>query len=187
METWMWVVSVVSSVAALITALTVIIKASKQMTANLELRVRDIAKQVIDEEQHRQNEIYQQVFEHFKDSIFTSLDQNFSAIRTETQELRKALEANTRKQEELNKTMQQGHIETWKNDIRNIYFNLRDTGTIEDHVKSYADKIYHVYKQLGGNSDIDAKYKEICEVYARRTHEKYEEAYGKNKDKSVRR
>lgn len=67
-------------------------------------------------------------------------------------------------------------LETFKQDIRSIYFKLRDTGELEDRDKAYADKIYHYYQALGGNSDVLAKMEEMNQVYSSKTFEAVEEA-----------
>lgn len=75
-------------------------------------------------------------------------------------------------------------LEAFKQEIRAIYYRLRSTGTITDIDKAYIDKIYVHYVALGGNSDIAAKYKEMCDVYSRRTHQAYDEKVKKNKQRS---
>lgn len=77
-------------------------------------------------------------------------------------------------QEVLTKNQSEAILETFKQDIRDIYYSLRNTGLIEDVDKAYIDKIYTYYTLLGGNSDIHAKVKEINEVYAKRTQEAYD-------------
>ena len=72
--------------------------------------------------------------------------------------------------------LKNSHIEAYKNDIRSIYYNLRETGYISDYDKSYVDTIYPLYTKMGGNSDIQAKYAEICEVYGRITQERFDKA-----------
>lgn len=74
-------------------------------------------------------------------------------------------------------------LETFKQDIRGIYFKLRDTGIMSDKDKSYADKIYHYYHALGGNSDIHAKMDEMNKVYSSKTFEAVEEAKKKKPQK----
>lgn len=77
-------------------------------------------------------------------------------------------------------------IESYKQNIRNIYYHLRDTGEIANEDKAYLDKIYPYYIALGGNSDIRAKYEEICRVYERRTQEAYDRAREKQQQKKKR-
>lgn len=85
------------------------------------------------------------------------------------------------KQLELSNHQRDAILEMFKQDIRDIYYGLRNTGSIDDRDKSYMDKIYNYYALLGGNSDIHAKVKELNEVYSRRTHESYDEKAEKNK------
>jgi len=74
------------------------------------------------------------------------------------------------------KLLKDSLVEAYKRDIRGIYYILRDTGEISDHDKSYVDKVYPKYKALGGNSDVEAKYKEICDIYGMITKENFEKA-----------
>jgi hypothetical protein len=76
-------------------------------------------------------------------------------------------------------------VEAYKQDFRDIYYILRETGEISDHDKAYIDKIYPYYKQLGGNSDIAAKYEEICRVVDRRTQEAFDKARAKKRKKAL--
>ena len=70
--------------------------------------------------------------------------------------------------------LKSSNIESYKNDIRSIYYRLRETGEISDYDKSYIDSIFPLYTAMGGNSDIEAKYKEICEVYGKITQERFD-------------
>lgn len=180
-QTIMWIVVALTTVANLITSITVILKASRKVTDTFEAKIKDIARKVTVEELTVTLDFYQQSLNNLRDSVYKALDDTRAVFLRGNKELKAYIEKSNREQKKLNKALQQGHLETWKNDIRNVYFTLRDTGTLNDHEKSYVDKIYHIYKELDGNSDIDAKYKEICDVYSIRTHEKYEEAYEKTK------
>jgi len=82
--------------------------------------------------------------------------------------------------------IQDALIESYKQDIRRIYYKLRETGELTDHDKAYVDKIFPLYKAIGGNSDIQAKYTEMCEVYGRRTQEKFDELYKMRKPVRVK-
>lgn len=79
--------------------------------------------------------------------------------------------------------LKEGLIEAYKNDIRTVYYRLRDTGEISDADKAYVDKIFPKYVAIGGNSDIQAKYEELSRVYERRTQEKFDERFEKTKRK----
>lgn len=67
-------------------------------------------------------------------------------------------------------------LESYKHDIRAIYYHLRDTGKLSDTDKSYIDKISPIYFALGGNSDIHAKVSAINAVYERRTQAAFDRA-----------
>jgi len=81
------------------------------------------------------------------------------------------------------KLLKESLVEAYKQDIRTIYYRLRDTGEITDHDKSYVDKLFPKYVALGGNSDIEAKYAEMCRVYETITQENFEKARAKAKKK----
>lgn len=88
----------------------------------------------------------------------------------------KWVEETAEKDKESHDLYRESIIETYKRDIRNIYYNLRETGTVSDHDKAYVDKIYPRYKALGGNSDIAAKYAEMCAVHEKITQDAYDKA-----------
>lgn len=64
----------------------------------------------------------------------------------------------------------------YKQEIRDIYYKLRDTGIISDQDKDYVDRIYPLYYALGGNSDTTQKMGEIQRVVERRTQEAFDKA-----------
>lgn len=171
----MWLITTIIMVASLITAITVIIKAVKTISKATDDRTRNIAKEEIEKSNTRLLETNAFFNNQLKDTLLKTIDDSFKVVSYEIGKIGDDLNSFIKEQTNKNNTLTLGHIETWKKDIRDIYFHLRRTGEISDDSKSYADKIYHVYKELGGNSDIDAKYKEICEVYSRITHKRYEE------------
>lgn len=79
------------------------------------------------------------------------------------------------------KLLKESLIEAYKQDIRAIYYKLRESGEIEDHDKAYVDKVFPKYIALGGNSDIEAKYAEMCRVYEKITQENFDKARAKRK------
>lgn len=182
-DVWKWIVGVVLGTATLIGAIFMIIKAARAIRDALTLQIQNIARDITQQELTTALEIQTHSMSSMKDSFFKSLETNFSGFRQDIRDLKKDIKEQTKAQNKLNETMQQGHLETWKRDIRDAYYTLRETGTIDDYRKSYIDKIYHIYKELGGNSDIDAKYKEISEVYATRTREQVESAFKSSRDR----
>jgi hypothetical protein len=164
---------VVIGVASLLTSISVIWKHINKVKKTLDDRLESVIKEVVFENNTRQDERIKLMLENLKD-MFTS----------ETKSIEKRMMSYT---EEYNKNrieelhiiglLKEGLLEAYKNDIRSVYYRLRDTGEISDADKSYIDKIFPKYAALGGNSDIHAKYEEICRVYERRTQEKYDEAF----------
>jgi hypothetical protein len=86
------------------------------------------------------------------------------------------VEKNSKMDHEYHELYSESLIELYKKQIRDIYYNLRETGVIADKDKAYVDKIYPRYKALGGNSDIEAKYSEMCSVHEKTTQEAYDKA-----------
>lgn len=79
--------------------------------------------------------------------------------------------------------LKEANIEVYKNDIRKIFYKLRETGEIKEYDKDYVDSIFPIYKALGGNSDVEAKYREICEFHRKLTRENFEKARANRKKK----
>jgi MFS superfamily sulfate permease-like transporter len=101
--------------------------------------------------------------------IFGSLSRLEGTLK-ENIELQKEINASNAEEIDL---LKQSLIETYKQDIRDIYYKLRETGIITDTDKSYIDKLMPKYTNLGGNSDVHAKYDEICRVYEKITEENF--------------
>ena len=74
---------------------------------------------------------------------------------------------------EATSLLKESVIESYKRSIRDVYYKLSKTGEITDVDKAYIDKIFPKYKTLGGNSDIEAKYKEISKVFTDVALEKF--------------
>lgn len=163
--------------ASAVTALTVIFTFGQKLWSSTRNRIRIEAREVAAEEANKERIMREADMELNRQRT----EAHFDEINNKLDKITKAIEAQGKEQYKMNKLLKDGHIETWKNDIRTIYYNLRDTGNISDIEKSYVDKIYHLYKEMGGNSDIDAKYKEMVEVYTKRTREKYDEVFEKRR------
>jgi hypothetical protein len=98
-------------------------------------------------------------------------------------ELNKSFEAYTKRQDIYNANdvkrfnmVERSLVESYKKQIRNIYYNLANTGVIKDEEWSYIQKIFPYYKAMGGNSDIEAKYEEMNKVISDITQEKFKVA-----------
>lgn len=174
----LWIVSI----ASIVTALTVITHFLRKSNDTVNERIRREAKEVAIEEANKERFMRESELKNME----TVITQALQSMDNKLDNIVKAQKEQAKKQDKQNKLLQSGHIETWKNDIRTIYYNLRDTGTISDVEKSYVDKIYHLYKEMGGNSDIDAKYSEMVSVYTRRLREAMDEAHANTKNKRGR-
>lgn len=113
------------------------------------------------------------------DTSYKLQDKDIKSLDKLVREHIAATAARDSKHDDMIKALSSGLIEKFKQDIREIYYILRNTGEISDADKAYIDKIFPYYVALGGNSDIHAKYKEICEVYQKRTQENYDKVYAK--------
>lgn len=178
-NTWDNLITLILTVASVITALTVIAVFIRKSNNTVNDRIRTVAKEVAAEETEIERELRKQDTKRLEENIQTRLDGLEKKLDTLIDHNLKQ----SKKQDKVNLLLQQGHIETWKNDIRTIYYNLRDTGNISDVEKSYVDKIYHLYEEMGGNSDIKAKYEEMTSVYKKRLEEQYDAAFEKEKSK----
>ena len=72
---------------------------------------------------------------------------------------------------ELSSIRQHIILEVVKQYFREIHKTVRITGEIDDEKMSFLDSLFPYYKELGGNSDIEAKYREIRSVYEKRIAE----------------
>lgn len=169
----MLIIAGIILVAQLITAGGIIISFFKRTGKATENKVRDLAREEAEASTNKLAEAQDRFFKQYRDMLYKAVDDSSKIVAYELKEMRKELNKHMEEQTAKNAVLTQGHIELYKKDIRDIYFHLRHTGEIKDDEKAYVDKIYHVYKELGGNSDIDAKYKEICDVYSQITFEKY--------------
>lgn len=165
------------TIASSITALTTIFAFLKKSNDKVNERIRLQAKEVAIEEANKERLMRETELNNLKESNKL----NFKEIDKKLNKILEIQEKRGKDEDKINKLLKAGHIETWKNDIRTIYYNLRDTGSISDAEKSYVDKIYHLYKEMGGNSDIEAKYNEMVSVYKKRIYEKYDEAHENTK------
>jgi len=167
------IVMIVVGIATIITSLSVIWKHINKVKKNLDDRLEKVIKEVVLDSNKRQDERTQLMLQNLKDMFSTEMKV------IETKVVAYADQYAKDKQEEWSmiQLLKEGLIEAYKNDIRTIYYKLRDTGEIADADKAYIDKIFSKYVAIGGNSDIQAKYEEISRVYERRTQEKYDETF----------
>jgi len=164
-------------IATFLTSVAVIWKHLDKIKKTLDLKMEKTIKEIVQDSNIRQDERTSLMLENLK-LIFTSEVRGIESRITDYAE-----KYNKDKEEEraMLQLLKDSLIEAYKNDIRIIYYKLRDTGEISDTDKSYADKIFPKYIAIGGNSDIQAKYEELCRVYERRTQEKYDETFEKTK------
>lgn len=157
----MIIVSAILFIASLITALTVIYKA-------FEKSVGKIVKKEIDkdrEEDNKRREEDQEKLRLLKEestlnyrmiSEVKDIVNNNSTVLSESMvELR-----------ENDKIFKKSLLEIYRKDIRKIYNKYLQTGELADYDKAYADVIFPLYKDMGGNHDITHKYEDMNELYA---------------------
>lgn len=176
-EQIVWFVSIL---AAFLTSLAVIFKYINKAKKTVEERAYVAIDKVVADRDKMQDEKTRVLLTSLKESISLDIKCLENSLKAYTDQY-----TNDKREEwAVIQLLKESLIEAYKNDIRKIYYKLRDTGEITDYDKAYIDKIFPKYTAIGGNSDIRAKYEEICRVYERRTHEAYDEAYEKNKGKS---
>lgn len=176
-EQIVWFVSIL---AAFLTSLAVIFKYINKAKKTVEERAYVAIDKVVADRDKMQDEKTRVLLTSLKESISLDIKCLENSLNAYTDQY-----TNDKREEwAVIQLLKESLIEAYKNDIRTIYYKLRDTGEITDYDKAYIDKIFPKYIAIGGNSDIRAKYEEICRVYERRTHEAYDEVYENNKGKS---
>lgn len=174
MNTTVAIIVAIGGVASAILAIWALLeKVTKKFERVLENRI----KEAIRESKDETRKDMELILEAHRDAVHHRID----SVKSEVKYLGEESRRSDLEHEELLKTQSKAILEGYKHDIRQVYYKLRSSGLITDIDKTFVDKIYHYYKELGGNSDIDSKYKEMCEVYSRRTHEKYDERANKSK------
>ena len=173
------ITAAIVAVAALMTSITALWKRIDKVKAGFDDKLENAIKQVVLESNQRQDERTAIMLENLK-SMFKletkNIEKRLNEFSTEYQQNQKEEWASIQ-------LLKEGLIEAYKNDIRTVYYRLRDTGEISDADKAYVDKIFPKYVAIGGNSDIQAKYEELSRVYERRTQEKFDERFEKTKRK----
>lgn len=156
-----------------------------QLTDKIKKSTREISKDVADKQIKEYDKLSQERFANSFKFIEQSIDNKIDSLK-------ESIDLYIKEQRDTNisdvnsiKLLKASLIEAYKHDIRKVYYKLRETGEIDDHEKAYIDKIYPMYKALGGNSDIEAKYKAMCEVYEKCTQEAFDEARHK-RNRSVK-
>jgi len=174
------ITSIIVGITALLTSITTLWKRIERVKKSFDDKLEKVIKQVVLESNQRQDERTAIMLDNLK-TMFKLETKN---IERQLADLKKEFDKSTKEEWATLQLLKEGLIEAYKNDIRTVYYQLRDTGEISDADKAYIDKIFPKYIAIGGNSDIQAKYEEISRVYERRTQEKYDEKFKKKKENS---
>lgn len=112
-----------------------------------------------------------------------------ASIISSLNELNRKFDAHAERQNMYNKKdietfriVKESLIESYKYHIRQVYWRLRNTGIISEEDMSHVQKIYPKYVELGGNSDIEAKYKEMQSLWAEQTKEAVKKARAQKRE-----
>lgn len=166
------IIWVVTGLAALLGSVLVIWNFSNKVKGTLDNSISEVVNDIL--EKHERDSQYQ---------INCAVEASQRSIAKDIQAVERKIDKYVEEQRETNrkdyesiKLLKESLIEAYKQDIRDIYYKLRSTGEISDADKSYVDKLFPKYIALGGNSDIEAKYGEICRVYETITQENYRKA-----------
>lgn len=173
------ITSAIVGIAALLTSITALWKRIDKVKAGFDDKLEKAIRQVVLESNQRQDERTAIMLDNLK----TMFKMETKAIEKQLADLKKEFDKNQKEEWAVIQLLKDSLIEAYKNDIRTVYYQLRDTGEISDADKAYIDKIFPKYVAIGGNSDIRAKYEEISRVYERRTQDKYDEKFKKSKGK----
>lgn len=181
-------VGIIIAFAALLTAIGVISKNAKDIKNSFKNSIKEIVKEELEVNNVIQDEKLDIKLKHMAESNTREIEVLKESFTCSNKQLGEKIDIIVDKEENFrreqlatNGLLKEALIEAYKHDIRDIYYRLRNTGDITDAEKSYIDKIFPKYKAIGGNSDIEAKYGEICRVYERRTQEQFDLARDKKK------
>lgn len=129
------IINLILVVASVITALTVIVHFIKKSNDTVSVRIRTEAKEVATQEVLMERALREQNLSKLEER----LSDRFNSLEDKLDKLIEHNIQQTEQQDRTNYLLQQGHIETWKNDIRTVYYNLRDSGSISDAEKYYVE------------------------------------------------
>lgn len=167
------IVTLIVTVASVITAILVIWNFAKRIKKFFQELITNLVINVLDNNNKQIDEKIRDTMENIKER--TSFE--ISLLNDKFDSFIKDYKNRNNIEDAERKLMKEALVEAYKQDIRKIYYKLRETGELSDHDKAYVDKIFPLYKAIGGNSDIQAKYTEMSRVYEKRTQEKYDEVY----------
>lgn len=152
-------------------------------TSKVKKSVNDSVTKLIKDNQKENDEAIDRRIACSSDSTQKIISASIKALEDKFTEFIEIQKETNRLDSDAIKLLKESLVEAYKQDIRTIYYRLRDTGEITDHDKSYVDKLFPKYVALGGNSDIEAKYTEMSRVYETITQENFEKARAKAKKK----
>lgn len=169
-QTEISIIAVASAIAVIIGA----IMAVWNFTRKIKDSIKEITGEVVEKALENNNKVQGAEFD-------LKLKHQSELLSKDINEVNIRLNSFTDEQKELHKISEardnltrHALVESYKRDIRAIHKKLKATGTISEIDKSYVDKIYPLYRDLGGNSDIAQKVAEINEVYMVVMKENYE-------------
>lgn len=150
----MIIVSAILFIASLITALTVIYKAFEKSVGKIVKKEIDKDREEVQEKLRllkEESTLNYRAISEIKDIV----NNNSTVLSESMVELR-----------ENDKIFKKSLLEIYRKDIRKIYNKYLQTGELADYDKAYADVIFPLYKDMGGNHDITHKYEDMNELYA---------------------
>lgn len=171
------IVLIVVGLASFLTAVGVIWNHFRKVKITLEKKLEKAIETIVVDSDKRQDERTELLLKNLRDNLSLEIHGLLSSFTAYTEQYA----ADKKEEWAIIQLLREGLIESYKKDIRGVYYQLRATGEILDYDKAYIDKIFPKYVAIGGNSDIAAKYEEICRVFERRTQEAYDEAFTNNK------
>jgi len=164
------IVVVASAIVVILTAVTLMWDFTHRVSKAFDEKTRKIMREEFKENNVIQNKSFDLRLEHQNKMLLKDINTLDSRINNYVIEQNKE----SCQRNAIDALTAHALIESYKRDIKKIYFKLRETGYITDIDKSYIDKIYPLYKDLGGNSDMHQKVGEINDVYSTVIHEAYE-------------
>lgn len=169
MPSWAIVLIAIGSVASAILAIWALME-------RLSKKFYKIVDDQIERSLSNYEELQEQKFLRLIEKIALEFNHKVDCLAEDFNEYMHSQEIRQAKEDEQSKVVKASLIAIYKQEIRDIYYTLRDVGTISDQDKEYIDRIYPLYYALGGNSDITQKIGEIQRVIERRTQEAFDKA-----------
>lgn len=173
------IIAVASAITVIITAVVSVWEFTKRIKNSIKDITTDVVKEALASNNETQGKEFDLKLSHQSELISRDIESVNVKLESFIEEQRE----DNKKKDAKDILTAHALIESYKRDIRGVHKKLKETGYITEPDKAYVDKIYPLYKDLGGNSDIAQKVSEINEVYMTVMRENYEKRRNNRKKK----